>query len=88
METKHTNGQWYVLPHSKQIYIAVQDEIIATINSFRITQGESEANAKLIAAAPELLECLLDIYNDIETWSELFPQQQERILSIIKRITE
>jgi len=58
MKTKHTNGQWYVLPHSKQIYIAVQDEVIATINSLRITQGESEANAKIIAAAPNMLEAL------------------------------
>jgi len=63
MGNKHTAGKW-----------AIRDlEIIGPINSNKsiceitgnfMDEEEAAANAKLIAAAPELLQVLQDILND------------------------
>jgi hypothetical protein len=55
--TKHTPGPWYVTRHNDLQYSISQketgyDEMIEALDE------EDEANAKLIAAAPELLEAL------------------------------
>ena len=59
---KHTQGKWrinttleYIEKHSgKQTLVLSNDRIIA--EAFGVTLEEAEANAKLIASAPELLE--------------------------------
>jgi len=48
---------------------------------------EEEANAKLIACAPEMLEMLYELYNDKETFSDLFASQQFKIIQLIKKAT-
>ena len=52
---KHTQGEWYA--KEGQIYPIETGKTLALIPYYDGTE-EQEANAKLIAAAPELLEAL------------------------------
>lgn len=65
METKHTKGEWEIA-HDEGIgyFITNPNEWgrICTIRSVR--EPNWEANAKIIAAAPELLEALI-MANDV-----------------------
>lgn len=56
--TKHTPGPWDVDYHTTSIL-----PYKYTISSIQETGSEAEANARLIAAAPELLEALQIIAN-------------------------
>jgi hypothetical protein len=53
MKTQHTKGEWDIISMSNDTYLL-------TVNS-EITDREAEANARLIAAAPELLEALITL---------------------------
>ena len=58
---KHTQGNWELKQHSQFANykdIVVDGKCILSIANQRATDEEAEANAKLIAAAPELLEAL------------------------------
>lgn len=69
METKHTKGEWIVGIDNK-VYANNGDELIATVKEdFNISKLESEANAKLISSAPQLLESLLEAKEIIEILS-------------------
>lgn len=90
MEFKHTKGKWTVRGNFKALEvfstygtlcaIARQSSIDSEIDS------EAEANAKLIATAPEMLQLLQKIYNsqqvegNAEIWAE--------IKTLIKKATE
>ena len=60
MKTKHTKGEWIVKSNSELCWVESKTHHIATV-SFG-----NEANAKLIAAAPELLEALQMAVNILE----------------------
>lgn len=68
---KHTPGPW-------SVYEAVnaQAEIVSsTDNDFSVrvegrTTDDAEANAQLIAAAPELLEAAVTVADKLEAWAE------------------
>ena len=75
-ETKHTKGKWKVFSHPECIYPGIEclspqgNFSIACIgNDLEGIQGRTEeeilANAKLIAAAPELLEALIDLIEKV-----------------------
>jgi len=80
MKTKHTPGEWKVenlnglntsvikedksLPLPKYKFIC---ETYFNDDSYFSTKDECEANAKLIAAAPEMLEALILAENTIDT---------------------
>ncbi|MEB5935519.1 hypothetical protein MXL15_25360 [Pseudomonas mosselii] len=61
-ERKHTPGPWTDLPRTECIAICGQDKarlqlgFVNSANPDRVAEGE--ANARLIAAAPDLLEAL------------------------------
>ena len=62
-ENKHTPGPWYAESgheqRNGQLYWQVTDGNDAIMqNQFCWCQGDQEANARLIAAAPDLLEAL------------------------------
>ena len=77
MATKHTQGPWTARgtlgPHSNPslkgpcVVEAANGYVLATMNGWR--NDEQEANAKLIAAAPTLLEVLQWIY-DQAVWDD------------------
>jgi hypothetical protein len=87
---KHTQGQWKVNINNN---IVITDE--SGINKF-IAQtepcGQAEANSKLIAAAPELLECcdavLTAWHNNPSDMYKKEPAYLEQIRKAIKKATE
>jgi hypothetical protein len=58
--SKHTKGPWHVFKDSS-IYSKHADYTLAEIVA-GMTDGECDANARLIAAAPELLEALRELH--------------------------
>ena len=96
METKHTKGEWEVFKPDHMGCTNVSIGKNAGFNQFvelwhhQNSKEESEANAKLIAAAPELLEALININNILN--SAYQSSKDEEILDItinaIKKATE
>lgn len=68
METKFTKGEWsineWTQPDDRISIGAVGTPLIAIVPSRDVSYNEQKANAKLIAAAPDLLEALMSIEND------------------------
>lgn len=58
--SNHTPGPWAVSRVGSSVY-APDDNPIANISKFAKTEEERAANARLIAAAPEMLEALIKI---------------------------
>ncbi len=63
MTQKHTPGPWTLIDSSEEIVILDKDGF--TICNFQDVSND-EANAALIAAAPDLLEALKDTKRSIE----------------------
>lgn len=65
METKHTQGKWVIAPNRLVVIKLGTNDIIADCDTTdvktSISQEEAEANAKLIASAPEMLEMLIKL---------------------------
>jgi len=94
MKTTHTPGPWEINPiwsNEQGIEIHNTETTIANVQSFRkpFNEEEMNANAKLIAAAPEMLEALVEakrMYEAIEPaggWQGVY----EEIKSAIKQAT-
>jgi len=73
MKTEHTPGPWRTMSWDGAIVISgPMDELITTVGDRQdgaIPQEQTRNNARLIAAAPELLEALktiveLNLFND------------------------
>lgn len=60
METKHTKKEWEILAEDGNLYIVAENKR-QLICSIPPKYSHSEANAKLISAAPELLEALIKL---------------------------
>ena len=64
MNTKHTPGPWTVSPSARastltRIFSVNEERLVASASGPGLSEsGEAEANARLIAAAPELLAAL------------------------------
>lgn len=99
-ETKHTPGPWKVYAECDQIVVA-EDSVYGVQvadcgkpngDEYQPREGEAEANARLIASAPELLEALkyalafLD-RPDITTyeWYKLAPEHVGKFRSAIAK---
>lgn len=65
MNTQHTPGPWKTdIPYRGDKYryvIADQAPFPHEIARLEVARGQTEANARLIAAAPELLESLIEV---------------------------
>ena len=76
METKFTKGEWKLLANTanQKIYVINQRHCLLAhcyahvkeTGNHPLTLEEAEANAKLIAAAPDLLEAVYILLGDIE----------------------
>lgn len=73
METKHTQGPWRMLPPSTGVdanwHVTDSDDtFVAHVYGFSHSVDEaSKANARLIAAAPDLLEALQELAGLVTT---------------------
>ena len=90
METKFTKGKWHPVNYAG--YWCIQTENYYNKQDLLDENkcSEAEANAKLIAAAPELLENLIRIIDRIEEndYQNSFPSAYERAKKAIKKATE
>ena len=69
----HTPGPWYVKRNGVRSPVNSEDgRHIAMINYNPMTMPNEmhEANARLIAAAPEMLDILIDLQESAQYWSE------------------
>lgn len=65
--SEYTPGPWHVAPMSPTWVGTKYSEHIASTDTFDTEdEDEQKANARLIAAAPELLEALIAITNQLE----------------------
>lgn len=101
MSIKHTPGPWVAHKYKKQDvnglgYIVLQDKqhnsanISTVIPMIGMEEREVEANAKLIAAAPELLNALIDAFEfikNVDDWRGADPNMQ-LFENAIKKATE
>lgn len=94
METKHTKGKWaqFANPQNKnQIIVQSEGVLIARVQSEDLDDDkEWEANASLIAAAPDLLEVLRELLKDIKDINADYPyikSTMRKAESIIKKAT-
>lgn len=66
---KHTHGPWFVTPIGISGWLILHNnKPLAHVNDANGNGDETEANAKLVAAAPELLECVLDAISDLSQY--------------------
>lgn len=78
MSAKHTPGPWQV---ANGIQIRSERDQIAKVWMMR--SGEGTANARLIAAAPDLLEALADLKHNGHLIS--FPHSSEHEKAVIRK---
>lgn len=62
--TKHTKGKWKINQYNDAVYTNLNNNILFERPHGGEGKNNFEANANLIAAAPELLEALKNIEND------------------------
>lgn len=86
---KHTKGEWRIFPSSNKL-IQINSEKMHSVCDVWAINGESkeelEANAKLIAAAPYLLEALIEV----EEWAAKFglgKDQYNKVINAINKAT-
>ena len=66
---KHTNGPWHVgQSYGSIIYI---EPSVACVTGHKYSQAEIDANARLIAAAPDLLEALENLHANIAEYARI-----------------
>ena len=87
MKPKHTPAPWTNLPRLQCIPICGQDEVglsLGFINSSNAERtAEGKANAKLIAAAPDLLEAL-QAARDL--WGDYLPPGNSNAMKAMKLV--
>lgn len=80
---KHTPGPWKIIDHGEDtisITDAVQDEGVCVVGS-AYERTTIKANAKLIAAAPELLDALVNCLDMLEAGD------REQVVALIAKAT-
>ena len=65
METKFTKGEWCACRYSPYDF-GIYSDSGRDLALVRGSDEEAEANVKLIASAPELLKCCMDILQTME----------------------
>lgn len=96
METKHTKGEWKVSEEPFSLLVTHEInpnhvESICQISQRYKSDSEQLANAKLIAAAPDMLEALIlcqqDFFNG-NIGNKPSTETREKIRKAIKKATE
>ncbi len=84
--TKHTPGPWHFGPTAGHHDFAIYPE--ATGKDLALSRGTNEANARLIAAAPELLEALKTMADGYHRGDFKHAVHQDAIAAIAKATGE
>jgi hypothetical protein len=90
LEFKGTKGEWtYKLGHKDKLsVISIGNQHTIKLEIANKNLQEEFSNAKLIAAAPEMLEALIELQNDVESWNDLFRSDRIRITNAINKATK
>ena len=94
MEFKGTKGKWVVTSINGRNGIKTTNDDFMFIDTWNgiispeLTDEQARANALLISKAPEMLEFLMELYNDKETYSDIGSIYQEKLEQLIKEATE
>ena len=88
---KHTKGKWRI--KNKINIKTINGKCIADIWGFDVTEKEIEANAKLIASAPELLESLIELENIVSLLVDfdgksVYKDETKKARNTIKKATQ
>lgn len=87
MKTKHTPGPWEIEPFHNGIHIWAKGKKLCSIWSKLFHGPEIKANAKLIVAAPKLLEALLMLMDVYESKGQLLSFNVDIARQAIKKAT-
>lgn len=83
MKKEFTKGEWKVITHNEDIgniYVETSDEVIAKLFFCNtLPRDEAKVNAKLIAAAPDLLEALMAVVAVADRKTDEFDKAKEAI---------
>ena len=77
-QTNHTPGPWDVIPARGKMLphlMGADHSRIALLDDCHAAENERQANARLIAAAPDLLEALENAANQIKALDEDYDQR-------------
>lgn len=104
MEAKHTPGPWFVVDYAGTLCIQngpmYEDKDLLCYDSLWseeevLSKEMAEANANLMAAAPEMLEALIELNKAISLVSTGYPpvdrqleQWKKKTMELIKKATE
>lgn len=83
---KGTKGKWQFVRYEKTFTIETFEITNWTILQTITNEPQDEANAKLIACAPEMLEMLESLINESD--EIIHPEIKKDILNLIKKATE
>lgn len=83
IEAKHTPGPWRVSGHRLAVFAKLNGINVVVADCDRtLGYSESEANARLIASAPELLE-----YLQYAVWAHPELEKNEQLMAVIAKAT-
>lgn len=88
----HTNGPWYRNTPPARKYVTVfagrNTHVVHVHPAIDLPESEMEANLTLIAKAPELLEVLVTMVEEITTMGSPSLQTMERAWETIEKATK
>ncbi len=91
MSEQHTPGPWSAMPYERSVAIFSDDAYIAAVyDGPQIDRDQRLANARLMAAAPELLAALQAVWEAYEEGyetEELTPAVADKVHAAIARAT-
>lgn len=84
-EFKGTKGEWELDygSNTSPMRIVANHQVICL---FGVSFSEDKANAKLIAAAPDLLEALIELLPHIDNYEDLHVSVQKKVINAQKAL--
>lgn len=84
MTTKHTPGEWYIDADGN---VSADDKTVALVyrHNLHAVAGEDDANARLLAAAPEMLEALEALIERARQWPETFAAEVQQAEKAVRK---
>jgi nucleoside phosphorylase len=87
METKHTQGEWFVSNHNNELKVRARNTMMGTVCTINtLFEDEAEANAQLIANAPDMLSVLREAVDHAHVY-DTNPALVELFEAVIQKAT-